>query len=122
MIPFDLSRLDGSKKDHTHLRTINRVMEIGKLYLGESDKSRDAAVLLCAKYVCLSLYMYVCLYLCMYVCLSVCLVCLKQSLVMSDVLFSFRLLSRPDVQKLKLEEFLEWVQTILLTTDGNNIT
>ena len=99
MIPFDLSRLDGSKKDHTHLRTINRVMEIGKLYLGESDKSRDAAVLLCAKYVRLSGY---------------------RSLVVSDVLFPFRLLSRPDVQKLKLEEFLEWVQTILLTTDGNN--
>lgn len=48
MIPFDLAKLDGSCS-HTHLMTIERVMEVAKVYLKMSDKSRDAAVLLCAK-------------------------------------------------------------------------
>ena len=48
MIPFDLSRLDGSH-DHTYLRMIDRVVEISKIYLGVADKSSDAAVLLCAR-------------------------------------------------------------------------
>lgn len=79
MIPFDLSRLDGSH-DHTYLRTINRVVEISKIYLGVADKSGDASVLLCA-----------------------------------------RLLSRPDVQKLKLTEFLDWAFDKLCNTNESTM-
>ncbi len=50
MIPFDLTRLDGST-DHTHSKTINCLIEIVKIYLAVSDKTRDAAVLLCARLV-----------------------------------------------------------------------
>lgn len=52
MIPFDLSKLDGSSaaSDHAHSKTITRLLDISKLYLGVTDKSRDAAVLLCARY------------------------------------------------------------------------
>ncbi len=56
MIPFDLTRLDGSTghthsttSDHTHSRTIDRLIDTCKIYLAVTDKSRDAAVLLCAR-------------------------------------------------------------------------
>lgn len=48
MIPFDLSRLDGSIGPTQH-HTISRVLELARLYLTVTDKSQDAASLLCAK-------------------------------------------------------------------------
>jgi hypothetical protein len=75
IIPFNLSLLDGG---HSNNRTIDVILAIGKMYLNATDKSQDAAVLLCSKF-----------------------------------------LSRPDVQKLKLVEFLEWARGVLATTDVN---
>ena len=48
MIPFDLSRLDGSAGPTQH-RTISRLLDLAQLYLAVTDKSQDAAALLCAK-------------------------------------------------------------------------
>lgn len=46
MIPFDLSRMDGSGCTH---KTVDRVFEVAKLYIGVSDKCRDSAALLLAR-------------------------------------------------------------------------
>ena len=56
MIPFDLSKMDGSFE----FRIIDRLMEISKIYLGVTDKSRDAAVLLCARWVYMYAHVYTC--------------------------------------------------------------
>ena len=58
MIPFDLTRMDGSvvvgrgggvEGSSGHQRTIDRIVEVAKMYLHVTDKSRDAAALLLAK-------------------------------------------------------------------------
>lgn len=52
IIPFDLCRMDGSApRDGPWHSTIDRVMAVGKLYLLVTDKSRDAAALLLAKFI-----------------------------------------------------------------------
>ena len=50
IIPFDLSRMDGVVHPGTpRQRIVDRILEVGKLYLSVADKSRDAAALLLAK-------------------------------------------------------------------------
>ena len=51
MIPFDLTRMDGSVVGGAsgHQRTIDRIIEVAKTYLHVTDKSRDAAAMLLAK-------------------------------------------------------------------------
>ena len=54
MIPFDLTRMDGSVavgRDSSggHQRTIDRIVDVAKMYLHVTDKSRDAAAMLLAK-------------------------------------------------------------------------
>ncbi len=51
MIPFDLTRMDGSVAEGSsgHQRTIDRIVEVAKAYLYVTDKSRDAAAMLLAK-------------------------------------------------------------------------
>ena len=54
MIPFDLTRMDGtvvvgSGQSGGHQRTIDRIVEVAKMYLHVTDKSRDAAAMLLAK-------------------------------------------------------------------------
>ena len=58
MIPFDLTRMDGSvvvgggvdgSDGGGHQRTIDRIVEVAKMYLHVTDKSRDAAAMLLAK-------------------------------------------------------------------------
>ena len=46
MIPFDLGRMDGGGVAH---RTVDRVFEIGKLYVGVSDSCRDQGASLLAR-------------------------------------------------------------------------
>ena len=48
MVPFDLSRMDGSNKGCGH-GTLERVFEVAKLYVGVRDKCRDAAAILLAR-------------------------------------------------------------------------
>ena len=48
LIPFDLSRMDATPTGHTH-SIVDRIMDIGCVYLSSSDKSRDAAAYVCAK-------------------------------------------------------------------------
>ncbi len=75
IIPFDLSRMDGlMPQGHT---VIDRVLGVAKLYLRVSDKSRDAAALLLAKFV-----------------------------------------SRPDVKRLKMAEFMGWSMSVLQSADS----
>ncbi len=56
MIPFDLTRMDGSaavgggvEGSGGHQRTIDRIVDVAKMYLRVTDKSRDAAAMLLAK-------------------------------------------------------------------------
>ena len=52
MIPFDLTRMDGGLVvggSGGQQRTIDRIVELGKMYLHVTDKSRDAASMLLAK-------------------------------------------------------------------------
>lgn len=56
MIPFDLTRMDGALVGGTSMgeaggrqRTIDRIVEVAKMYLDVTDKSRDAAAMLLAK-------------------------------------------------------------------------
>ena len=49
MIPFDLARMDGRAKEGRRQGTIDRILEVAKMYLSVTDKSRDAAALLVAK-------------------------------------------------------------------------
>ena len=59
MIPFDLTRMDGSAAvggavggvdgSGGHQRTIDRIVDVAKMYLHVTDKSRDAAAMLLAK-------------------------------------------------------------------------
>ena len=53
IIPFNLSRMDGSMQfggqDNGRQTTVDRVLEVAKMYLYVTDKSRDAAALLLAK-------------------------------------------------------------------------
>ena len=59
MIPFDLTRMDGTvvvggggggvEGSGGHQRTIDRIVEVAKMYLHVADKSRDAAAMLLAK-------------------------------------------------------------------------
>lgn len=50
IIPFDLSRMDGVvHAGAPRQRIVDRILEVGKLYLSVADKSRDAAALLLAK-------------------------------------------------------------------------
>lgn len=51
MIPFDLSRMDGLQVGGAsgHQRTIDRIVDVAKIYLQVTDKSRDAAAILLAK-------------------------------------------------------------------------
>ena len=58
MIPFDLTRMDGAlvgvdgvsvDGDISQQRTIDRIVDIAKMYLHVTDKSRDAAAMLLAK-------------------------------------------------------------------------
>ncbi len=57
-------------------KTVDRILEVAKGYLRVTDKSRDAAALLLAKFV-----------------------------------------SRPDVKKLKMAEFLDWSMIVLNTAE-----
>lgn len=49
LIPFDLSRMDATPTGHAHSSTMDRIMDIGCIYLSSSDKSQDAAAYVCAK-------------------------------------------------------------------------
>lgn len=55
MIPFDLTRMDGSAAvgrvdgGGGQQRTIDRIVDVAKMYLHVTDKSRDAAAMLLAK-------------------------------------------------------------------------
>ena len=58
MIPFDLTRMDGSavvgggggvEGSGGHQGTIDRIVDVAKMYLHVTDKSRDAAAMLLAK-------------------------------------------------------------------------
>ena len=55
MIPFDLTRMDGIAAvggvdgSGGHQRTIDRIVDVAKMYLHVTDKSRDAAAMLLAK-------------------------------------------------------------------------
>lgn len=48
LIPFDLSRMDATPTGPAH-STVDRIMNIGRVYLSSSDKSQDAAAHVCAK-------------------------------------------------------------------------
>lgn len=53
MIPFDLCRMDGgqgttSSNEQGH-KTVDRIFDVAKVYIGVKDKCRDAAALLLAK-------------------------------------------------------------------------
>lgn len=45
MIPFDLSRMDGGTNGRG-FKTVDRVYDIGRLYIGVSDKCSDCAAFL----------------------------------------------------------------------------
>lgn len=56
MIPFDLTRMDGAlvgeasmEEAGSRQRTIDRIVEVAKMYLHVTDKSRDAAAMMLAK-------------------------------------------------------------------------
>ena len=56
MIPFDLTRMDGApvggasvEEADGRQRTIDRIVEVAKIYLHVTDKSRDAAAMMLAK-------------------------------------------------------------------------
>ena len=53
MIPFDLCRMDGSQvttpTSGKSLKIVDRIFDIGKVYIGVQDKCRDAAALLMAR-------------------------------------------------------------------------
>ena len=53
MVPFDLSRMDGSQvatpTDVHSVRMVDRIYDIAKVYIGVRDKCRDAASLLMAR-------------------------------------------------------------------------
>lgn len=50
IIPFDLSRLDGSSNVEEHDKIVNRILDSIVLYLDVSDKCKDAAAYLAAKF------------------------------------------------------------------------
>ena len=47
IMPFDLSRMDTA--DDAKPRILDRIYDVGKLYLSAADKSRDAATIMLAK-------------------------------------------------------------------------
>lgn len=56
MIPFDLTRMDGApvggasmEESGSRQQTIDRIVEVAKMYLHVTDKSRDAAAMMLAK-------------------------------------------------------------------------
>ena len=93
MIPFDLSLLDSNQQSKHD--TLHRILQLGQHYMLLTDKSRDAAALLLSR--------------------QVCLCTLRLSL---TVFIWFRLLTRPDVQPLKVSDFLDWCVNQLISTDS----
>ena len=52
IMPFDLSRMDTTTShDKSHDRVMDRIYDVGKLYLSLTGKTQDAATILLAKYV-----------------------------------------------------------------------
>ena len=64
MVPFDISRFDTSQQ---RVSTMDRIIQIAKVYIGAQDKTRDATVLVVGRF-----------------------------------------LSRPDVARARLDDYLEW--------------
>ena len=91
MIPFDLSRMDGSGCGY---KTVDRVFEVAKLYIGVNDKCQDGAAILLARWVGRG---------CGKGCGLHCVL---------------RLVTRKDVKALKLEEYLSWVLEVMDNADS----